>query len=209
MRRLDIWPTLRSAPYHTNYKPENKLANYLAVIHECKDYPSWKKAYDEDAPNRAAAGLPDIHVLREQDNANLVALMFGVSNVGNAKAFAASPNLAAAMKAAGIIGTPKVRFRHGEYTRGSAANYATMTLTVRDYETARKAYASDAADRKGAGLTDQGVLQLDDDPNNLLLLWTVGDVARATAFFESPALAAHMSKNAGVVGSPERHFWKP
>jgi len=185
------------------------VANYLTVIHECKDYPTWKKAYDADAPKRAAAGLTEFHVLREHANANLVALMFGVSDVGRAKAFTTSPDLAATMKAAGIIGTPRVRLRHGEYNRGSAANYATMTLTVRDCETARKAYPSDAADRKGAGLTDQGVLQLDDDPNNLLLMWTVGDVARAIAFFNSPALAAHMTKNAGVVGSPERHFWKP
>jgi hypothetical protein len=96
------------------------------------------------------------------------------------------------------------------------ANYLTViheckdypTWTVRDYETARKAYAMDAADRKGAGLTDRGILQLDDDSNNLLLLWTLSDVARATAFFDSPALAAHMAKNAGVVGVPERHFWK-
>jgi hypothetical protein len=184
------------------------VPNYLTVIHECKDYPTWKKAYDGDAPNRAAGGLTDIHVLRGHHNANLVALMFGVSDVGRAKAFATSPDLAATMKAAGVIGTPRMRFRHGEYNRGSAANYATMTLTVRDYETARKAYAMDAADRKGAGLTDQGMLQLDDDPNNLLLLWTVSDIARATAFFDSPALAAHMTKNAGVVGPPERHFWR-
>jgi hypothetical protein len=184
------------------------VANYLTVIHECKEYPSWRKAFDADAPNRAAAGLTDIHVMREHDNANLVALMFGISDVARAKAFATSPALAAAMKGAGVIGTPKVRFRRGEYNRGPAANYATMTVTVRNYETARKAYAMDAADRKGAGLTDLGMLQLDDDPNNLLLLWAVSDVARATAFFDSPALAAHMVKNAGVVGSPERHFWK-
>ena len=184
------------------------MANYLTVIHECKDYPTWKKAYDADAPNRAAAGLTDIHVLREHANANLVALMFGVSDVGRAKAFTTSPDLAATMKAAGIIGTPRLRFRHGDYKRASAANYATMTLTVRDYETALKAYAMGAADRKGAGLTDLAVLQLDDDKNNLLILWGVSDVARATAFFDSPALAAHMAKNAGVVGPPERHFWK-
>jgi hypothetical protein len=54
-----------------------------------------------------------------------------------------------------------------------------------------------------------GPRELNDDPNNLLLLWAVADVARATAFFDSPALAAHMVKNAGVVGAPERHFWKP
>ncbi|HEY5101617.1 MAG TPA: hypothetical protein VII70_02445, partial [Steroidobacteraceae bacterium] len=33
--------------------------------------------------------------------------------------------------------------------------------------------------------------------------------ARATAFFDSPALAAHIVKNAGVIGPRERHFWKP
>jgi hypothetical protein len=184
------------------------MANFLTVVHECKDYPTWKKAFEADAANRKAAGLTDIHVLREHANANLLALMFGVSDLVRAKAFAASPDLAAAMKAAGIIGTPKVRFRHGDYHRASAANYGTFTLSVRDYATALKAYAMDAADRKGAGLTDLAVLQLDDDPNNLLLLWSVSDVARATAFFDSPALAAHMTKNAGVVGPPERHFWK-
>ena len=185
------------------------MANYMTVIHECKDYPTWKKAFDRDAPNRAAAGLTDLQVLREHGNPNLLALLFGVGDVSRAKAFSASPDLAGAMKTAGIIGTPRLRFRHGgEYDRGSVANYATMTLTVRDYQTALKAYAMDAADRKRAGLTDLGIFQLDDDPNNLLIVWAVSDVARATAFFDSPALAAHMIKNAGVVGAPERHFWK-
>ena len=184
------------------------MANYLTVIHECKDYATWRKAYDAAAAKRAAAGLTEFHVLREYANANLVALMFRVDDVGRAKAFATSPDLDAAMKAAGVVGSPKVRFRHGNYNRVSAPISATMTLTVRDYETALKAYAMDAADRKGAGLTDLAVLQLDDDPNNLLILWAVSDVARATAFFDSPALAAHMAKNAGVVGPPERHFWK-
>jgi hypothetical protein len=101
-----------------------------------------------------------------------------------------------------------VRLRRGDYVKAQSAVYATMTLTVRDYATALKAYAMDAADRKTAGLTDLATLQLTDDPGNLLLLWAVADVARATAFFDSPALAAHMIKNAGVVGAPERHFWK-
>src|ERR1700691_4449136 len=87
------------------------MANYLTVIHECKDYPSWKKAYDADAAKRAAAGLTEFHVLREHDNANLVALMFGVADVGRAKAFSTSADLANAMKAAGVIGTPTMRFR--------------------------------------------------------------------------------------------------
>jgi hypothetical protein len=184
------------------------MANYLTILHECKDFAVWKKAYDADAPRRATAGLTEMHVLREHGNPNLVALLFGVSDVGRARALVTSPDLAAAMKAAGVIGTPRVRLRQGTYTRQSAANYATMTANVRDYETSLKAYAMDAADRKQATLTDLGVLQLQDDPNNIVLLWAVGDIARATSFFDSPALAAHMVKNAGVVGQPERHFWK-
>ncbi len=184
------------------------MANYLTVIHECKDYAAWKKAYDADAAKRAAAGLTEFHVLREYANANLLALMFRVDDVGRAKAFVASPDLSSTMKAAGIVGSPRVRFRHGNYNRVSAPISATMTLTVRNYETALKAYAMDAADRRSAGLTDLAVLQLEEDPNNLLILWAVSDVARATAFFDSPALAAHMTRNAGVVGPPERHFWK-
>jgi hypothetical protein len=184
------------------------MADYLTVIHECKDFAVWRKAYDADAPRRAAAGLTEIHVLREHDNPNLVALMFGVTDVGRATAFTTSPELAAAMKAAGVIGTPKMRWRQGDYTRKSATSYATMTVDVRDYATALKAYAMDAADRKNAGLTDLAVLQMKDDPNNIVILWAVADVARATTFFDSPALAAHMSEQAGVVGRPERHFWK-
>jgi len=184
------------------------MANYLTVIHECKDYPTWKKSYDGDASRRTAAGLTDILVLREHANPNLVAIMFGVSDVSRAKEMSTSPELAAAMKAAGIIGTPRMRIRHGDYAHQAAAHYATMTADVRDYATALKAYAMDAADRKEAGLTDLGVLQLNDNPNNLLLMWAVGNTARATAFFDSPALAAHMIKNAAVVGPPERHFWK-
>ena len=133
--------------------------------------------------------------------------MFKADEVGRARTFAASPDLAATMRSAGFVGSPRVRFRHGHYERVSTPMFATMTVTVRYHATAFKAYATDAADRKRAGLTDLALLQVDDDPNNLLILWAVSDVARATEFFDSPALAAHMVKNAGVVGPPERHFW--
>ena len=184
------------------------MADYVTIIHECADFPVWKKAYDADLPRRKAAGLTEIHLLRENSNPNQIALMFQVSDVARAKALTASPELASTMKAAGIIGAPKVRFRQGDYQRKPASTYATITAVVRDYATAMKAYAMDAADRKKSGLTDLGVLQLKDDPNGILILWTVDDIARATAFFESPSLAAHMVNNAGVIGPPERHFWR-
>jgi hypothetical protein len=62
------------------------MANFLTVTHECKGFPTWKKAYDADASKRTAAGLSEIHLLREHANANLVGLMFAVSDLGRAKA---------------------------------------------------------------------------------------------------------------------------
>jgi hypothetical protein len=184
------------------------MANYLTVIHECEDFAVWRKGYDADLPGRAAAGLSELYLVRDHANPNLIGIVFETSDVGRAKAMIASPELATTMKAAGVIGTPKVRIRHGELKQQLAANFATITLTVREYATGLRAYAMDAADRQGAGLIDLGVLQLEEDPNNLLLFWAVSDVPRATAFLDSPALADHMVENAGVVGFPERHFWK-
>ena len=183
------------------------MANYLTVIHECKDFAVWRKAYDADRSGRAAAGLTELYLVREQANRNLIGIVFEASDVDRAKAMVASPELASTMKAAGVIGTPIARLRHGELQAQSAANFATITLNVRDYETARQAYATDADDRRAAGLIDLSVLQLNDDPNNLLLFWAVSDLGRAMAFLDSPKLADHMVNNAGVVGFPERHLW--
>jgi hypothetical protein len=201
-----------SCQYPTTIKQTlrgESMGNYITVLHECTEFSHWKKAFDADASARKAAGLTTLHVMREHSNPNLLALMFEASDVSRARAFAQSPQLAERMRQAGIIGTPRIRFRHGAYTRSTADGFASMTLDVRNFDTARKAYATDAADRKQAGLTDLALLQSVDDPNNLLILWAAADVARATAFFDSPALAAHMANNAGVVGKPERHFWKP
>jgi hypothetical protein len=184
------------------------MSDFVTVLHECKDFTTWRKTYDADAPRRKAAGLSELHVLRDHDKPNLLALMFEASDIASARAMMTSPDLAAAMTAAGIVGPPRVMFRHGKYTRTDASNYATFSLMVRDFATAMKAYAMDAADRKAAGLTDLAVLQSQDDPNNILLIWAVSDVAGAKAFFDSPKLAEHMVKTAGVVGAPERHFWK-
>lgn len=185
------------------------MGNFVTVLHECKDFAAWKSVFDADAPNRAKAGLKTLHVLREHANPNLLALMFEATDLDRAKGFGQSPELAARMREGGIIGTPRITLRHGAYTHSAAKTTASMTVPVSDFNTARKGYSMDAADRKKAGLTDLAVLQSVDDPNNLLLLWSVEDVARATDFFKSPALADHMAKNAGVVGKPELHFWKP
>ena len=184
------------------------MGDYVTVLHECKDFTNWKQVFDADLAHREAAGLTTLHLFREHSNPNLLALVFEASDINRARTLSQSPELAARMREAGIIGPPRIRFRRGAYTRSTAEGFASLTLEVRNFDIARKAYAMDSADRRQAGLTDLALLQSIDDPNNLLILWAAADVQRATAFFDSPALAAHMANNAGVVGRPERHFWQ-
>lgn len=80
----------------------------LVVHHKVQDFSVWKPAYDKHAPARSAAGLTKDHVLQSVDDPNMVTIVMDFSDVGKAKAFAASDDLKAAMKGAGVVGAPTI-----------------------------------------------------------------------------------------------------
>jgi hypothetical protein len=183
------------------------VADYLTVVHECKDFAPWKTVFDADAVNRKAAGLTDLVLRRESARPNMIALVFQVSDLSKAKAFVTSEPLRAAMQKAGIIGMPNIHFRRGEFTNAEATTYLTVNCKVSGIDTFKRGYAMDKADRVAAGLTDLGLLQDIEDPNDLLLAWSVADVPKVKTFLASPALAAHMTQNCGIVSEPLMRFW--
>jgi hypothetical protein len=183
------------------------MSAILMVVHECTEFSHWKANYDADSDNRKAAGLTDLLLLRLSTNPNVIALVFGVGDHAKAKALVTSPQLHDTMQRAGIIGTPDVHFRQGDFSTLRATNYLTLNCRIRDIETFRKGHAMDRADRQDASLTDLALMQDVDDGNDLLLVWSVSDVAKATTFLASPTLAAHQVKNAGVVSPPVLRFW--
>ena len=184
------------------------MSEILTIVHECKDFSTWKAVYDADAPNRSAAGLTELLLVRESTNPNNIALVFAVSDHDKAKAMVASPVLHALMQKAGIVETPDIHFRRGEFTQRDAANYVSVNCKIRDISTFRNGFAMDKADRQKASLTDLGLLQNVDDPNDLLLVLSIDDLAKAKTFLQSPALAEHQVNNAGIVGAPVARFWK-
>jgi hypothetical protein len=185
------------------------MAEIMTVLHECADFNRWKPVFDADAPNRKAAGLTDLLVLRHADKPNLLAVVMGVSDRSKAQAMATSPQLREAMQKGGIIGQPEVHFRQGELDAQQAPSYLSLNCKIRDLATFRKAYAMDKADRGTASMTDLGLLTEVDDPTDLLLVWSVKDKAKADAFLSSPTLAEHQVKNAGVVSAPKLRYWTP
>ncbi len=183
------------------------MTEVLTVVHECKDFAPWKKGYDADAPNRKAAGLTDLMLVRLTTNPNVIALVFGVSDLAKAKAMVTSPALRETMQKAGIIGAPDIHFRRGDFTKRDAPNYVSANCRIRGIDTFRKGFSMDRAQRQAAGLDDTALLQNIDDENDLLLVLSIDDMARAKAFLESPALAEHQVKDAGIVAPPLMRYW--
>jgi ABC-type sugar transport system substrate-binding protein len=80
----------------------------LFVRHEVADYGVWRKAFDGFAPTARKLGAINGAVYQSADNANDVTVTHDFHSVEKAKAFAASPELKAAMGKAGVKGAPQI-----------------------------------------------------------------------------------------------------
>ena len=81
----------------------------------------------------------------------------------------------------------------------------TVHLKVKDYAIWRSGYDGREKSRVSAGITNGRVFRRAEDPNELVVLLDVTDVARARSWAGSDDLKAAMQK-AGVLGQPAIHF---
>jgi len=80
----------------------------LFARHEVADYSAWRKAFDDLAPTQKKLGVLTSIVYQSADDANDVTVIHDFKSVAKAKAFAASPELKAAMDKAGVKGAPQI-----------------------------------------------------------------------------------------------------
>src|SRR5689334_2006261 len=81
---------------------------WLLIRHRVADYGRWKPVYEAHADTRRAAGLEDVHLLRDAGDPNLVVLLFKAVDEAKARAFAESDDLREAMRKAGVEGQPEM-----------------------------------------------------------------------------------------------------
>ena len=80
----------------------------LLVRHSVGDYDVWMKTYEEADTIRAAHGCTAERVLRLPADPNDVLVLHEFPTVEQAEAFAANPDLKAAMEASGVLGPPRI-----------------------------------------------------------------------------------------------------
>jgi hypothetical protein len=81
----------------------------------------------------------------------------------------------------------------------------TLHFKVKDFNAWRTSYHANDKDRASAGITNGRVFRSADDPNEVVVLQDVADVAKARTWLGSEDLKAAMQKS-GVVGSPSIRF---
>ena len=89
------------------------------------------------------------------------------------------------------------------------AQHTTENLTIRhkvkDYATWRAGYDGHEKSRLSAGTTNGRVFRCAEDPNDVVVLQDVADVAKARIWVTSDDLKAAMQKS-GVIGTPSVRF---
>jgi len=81
----------------------------------------------------------------------------------------------------------------------------TVHFKVKDFNAWRTSYDANAKNRTSAGITNSKVFRSADDPNEVVILQDVADVAKARTWLGSEDLKAAMQKS-GVIGSPSIRF---
>jgi hypothetical protein len=86
-----------------------------------------------------------------------------------------------------------------------ATENVTLHFKVKDFNAWRTGYNGNEKGRVSAGITNGRVFRSADDPNEVVVLQDVADVAKARNWFGSDDLKAAMQKS-GVVGAPSVRF---
>ena len=81
----------------------------------------------------------------------------------------------------------------------------TVHLKVKDYAVWRTGYDAREKNRNSAGITNGRVFRRAEDPNDVVILQDVADVAKARTWLASDEMKTAMEKG-GVVGSPNIRF---
>jgi hypothetical protein len=81
----------------------------------------------------------------------------------------------------------------------------TVHFKVKDFNAWRTSYNGRETNRVSAGITNGRVFRSADDPNDVVILQDVADVAKARTWYGSDEMKTVMEKS-GVVGSPSVRF---
>lgn len=83
---------------------------YMFVKHSVKDFDAWKSVFDSVGDLRKRSGELSYQILRQDNGSSSIFALFKWDSLDNARNYASSPELKAAMERAGVTGKPEIFF---------------------------------------------------------------------------------------------------
>ncbi len=83
----------------------------MAVVqHKVQDYETFRKVYDDFAPQQRAGGVTSASVYQAKDDPNNVLILHHFGSAAEAEAFMGNEEPHTAMGRAGVVGEPRIEF---------------------------------------------------------------------------------------------------
>ena len=80
----------------------------MFVKHRVRDYPEWKRRYDEFKPKHGELGIDSATVYRDSEDPHMVIVIHVFDDLNAAQTFARSTELKGVMERAGVEGRPEI-----------------------------------------------------------------------------------------------------
>ena len=178
------------------------------ITHPVADFDRWKIGFDGHEPVRRAAGMLAHHVNRAQDDPNLVTIFLALSDLDQAKAFVASPDLAETMQSFGVTGPPVIRWL--QPIRESVVWDRQLPAfllhhRVADFDTWLAGYDAAGSIQQAGGIIGHAANRWIDDPAMVTVYHQAESFETLQTFLAHPDLKAAM-ETAGVISAPEVSF---
>jgi quinol monooxygenase YgiN len=183
---------------------EMKNSVKTLIYHKVADFTTWKATFDGAKPLRTTAGELNYEIGTLRHDPSIVYVLSEWTSVEAFQAFMAKPELAEAMKKAGVLEPPHTAvFLEKEKTATIGKKVNTLIFhPVESFENWKTTFASAKDFRTAAGELSYEIGTFHNAPNIVYVLneWT--SVEAFQAFMAKPELAEAMKK-AGVMEPPK------
>lgn len=186
----------------TNYEV-NPPFNLMVVTHKVANYSKWKTSYENHDSVRTAFGVHSYVISRMVPDSNTVMVAVKADDMDKAMEFSKSPNLKAAMKDGGVMGTPEMHTYKVVYDATNTIPTDTRVIrniTVKDWDAWKTSFESGRQLRMDNGIEDRSYGYDAADNHKVMVVLALTDTAKANAFLKSDDMKKRMA-DAGVVGN--------
>jgi hypothetical protein len=191
--------------------PPAKPSNIMLMHFKVADFANWQSKFESKERDsiRRSYGLTNYVAGKGLDDPSRVIVFLKMENVNKAKELTASQGMKDRMKAAGVTSTPAFNYMETVMDDNSPiaqTNRLLMIEKIKDWSAWKKEFDQNKQSRIDAGLIDRALGYAVDDPNQVMIVFAITDMAKAKAFLQSQDLKDKMAR-AGVEGKPVPFYY--